>query len=176
MDVVERMLEKRRWYNRCLRTNIVKPEDVEICKNTRFVRVESNCPQRRYKYDRELMAAIEAIAPEWWGDDETRINLNRNVQCVRHKDANKEHSYILWLGDFTGGALLFDDGTRLEEKCKWHKINGQAHRWNEPHEGTKYGIVLYRSRGAKSKAELIHKRIRQQKGVPETGTMDLVAS
>jgi hypothetical protein len=82
---------------------------------------------------------------------------------VRHTDGNKEHSYILWLGDFTGGALLFDDGTRLEEKYKWHKINGQVHHWNEPHEGTKYGIVLYRSRGAKSKAELIHKRVRQQK-------------
>ena len=61
------------------------------------------------------MKSIEAIAPEWWGD-ETRICINRNVQCKRHKDGNKGHSYILWLGDLAGGALLFDDGTRIEEK------------------------------------------------------------
>ncbi len=99
--------------------------------------VESNSPQpKKYKLDRELIKAIEDIAPEWWGDD-TRICINRNVQCERHKDGNKGHSYILWLGNFTGGALLFDDGTRIEEKYQWHKINGQIHHWNEPHENTK---------------------------------------
>ena len=55
------------------------------------------------------------------------------------------HPWILWLGDFTGGALIFDDGRKVEEKNVWHKIHGQVHHWNEPHEGTKYAIVLYRS-------------------------------
>ena len=50
----------------------------------------------------------------------------------------------MWLGDFTGGALLFDDGTREEGKGVWHKINGHIHHCNEPHEGNKYGMVLYR--------------------------------
>ena len=50
----------------------------------------------------------------------------------------------MWLGDFTGGALHFDDGAKIEGRREWHKINGHIHHWNDPHEGTKYSIVLYR--------------------------------
>jgi hypothetical protein len=43
----------------------------------------------------------------------------------RHRDhGNKEHCWILSLGDFTGGALNFDDGTKVEGEREWHKING----------------------------------------------------
>ena len=53
----------------------------------------------------ELYDAIREAAPEWWGED-TQITLNADLVCKRHKDhGSKEHSYILWLGDFTGGAL-----------------------------------------------------------------------
>ena len=115
-------MEARRWRNRCLRSNIVKPEDVHIVKKTKIAFVESDSPQpKKYKIDRELVKAIEAIAPEWWGD-ETRICINRNVKCEGHKDCNKGHSYVLWLGDFTGGALLFDDGTKIEEKTNGTKL------------------------------------------------------
>ena len=92
----------------------------------------------------ELYDAIQAVAPEWWGE-ETQCTLNKDLVCKRHRDhANKEHSWILWLGDFTGGALHFDDGSTIEGKGVWHKINGHIHHWNDPHEGTKYSIVLYR--------------------------------
>ena len=74
---------------------------------------------------------------------------------------NKGRSYILWLGDFTGGALLFDDGTRLEDKYKWHKINGQIHHWNEPHEGTTCSIIVYRGNGRTKKVDLINKLKKQ---------------
>ncbi len=161
MDIVEKLLESRRWHKRCLRSNIVKPEDVFLYKKTKLALVESESPQpKKYRRDRELVAAIEAIAPEWWGE-ETRICINRNVQCERHKDGNKGHSYILWLGDFTGGALLFDDGTRIEEKYKWHKINGQIYHWNEPHEGSKYSIIIYKGNGQTKKTDLIKKLKRQ---------------
>ena len=58
----------------------------------------------------------------------------------RHKDGNKGHSWLLWLGDYTsGGGLNFDDGREI-------KIDGQDHHWNDPHEGgTKYSIVIFRS-------------------------------
>ena len=71
--------------------------------------------------------------------------LNRNVKCERHRDGNDGFSWIIWLGDFTGGALVFDDGRRIEEKHIWHQIDRRVHHWNEPHEGTKYSIILYRS-------------------------------
>ncbi len=48
------------------------------------------------------------------------------------------------LATFAGGALNLDDGTKVEGKREWHKINGQIHHWNDPHEGSKYSIVLYR--------------------------------
>ena len=94
----------------------------------------------------ELYDAIQAIAPEWWGDD-TRIILNKDLVAKRHKDGNKGHSWCLWLGDSTrGGGLNFDDGSKIEGKYQWFKIDGQIHHWNDPHEGgTKYSIVLFRS-------------------------------
>ena len=73
-----------------------------------------------------------------------------------HKDSNKEHSWIIFLGDFTGGALCFDDGTRVEEQYKWHKIDGHQYHWNEPHEGEKFSIVLYRSGAKKTKIQQIN--------------------
>ena len=147
MDRVEELLGKRRWNKHCLRANIAKKEDI-VCYgkegSIKVAKVASNVLNNREK-EPELYDAIKAVAPEWW-DDETQITLNKDVMCQRHRDhANKEHSWILWLGDFTGGALLFDDGTRVEGKGVWHKINGHIYHWNEPHEGSpKYSLVLYR--------------------------------
>ena len=67
--------------------------------------------------DTELLQAIEATAPEWWGEG-TRMSINRNVQRECRQDGNTGRSDVLWQGDFTGGALLFDDGAKLEEKYK----------------------------------------------------------
>ena len=63
----------------------------------------------------------------------------------------------VWLGDFqTGGGLNFDDGSKVEGKCQWFKIDGQIHHWNDPREGgTKYSIVLYRS-DKKPKSNLLN--------------------
>ena len=155
MEIVEKLMAERKWRNMCLRSNIVTPDKIQMWKSTKLALVESNSPTKS-KHDQELRRAIEAIAPEWWGD-ETRICLNRNVTCARHKDGNKGHSYVLWLGDFTGGALVFDDGTRLEEKYQWHRINGQICHWNEPHEGTKYGIIIYRGESSRKKTHNINK-------------------
>ncbi len=55
---------------------------------------------------------------------------------------NKENSWVMWLGDFTGGALNFDEGAEVEGKREWHKIKGHIHHRNDPHEGTQCSIVL----------------------------------
>jgi len=160
MEIVEFLMARRKWRNMCLRANIVTKDRIEMYKKTRLALVESNALG---KSERLLREAIQLTAPEWWGD-ETKFCLNRNVQCEKHKDSgNRDHSYVLFLGDFTGGALLFEDGTRLEEKYKWHKINGTIPHWNEPHEGTKYSIVLYRSKPFAAKTNIINKRIKERK-------------
>ena len=160
MEIVEFLMARRNWRNMCLRANIVPKEKIEMWKKTRLALVESNALG---KSERLLREAIQLIAPEWWGD-ETKFALNRNVQCEKHRDSgNRDHSYVLFLGDFTGGALLFEDGTRIEEKYKWHKIDGSIPHWNEPHEGTKYSIILYRSKPFVAKTNIINKRIKERK-------------
>ena len=160
MEIVEFLMARRNWRNMCLRANIVPKEKIEMWKKTRLALVESNALG---KSERLLREAIQLIAPEWWGD-ETKFTLNRNVQCEKHRDSgNRDHSYVLFLGDFTGGALLFEDGTRIEEKYKWHKIDGSIPHWNEPHEGTKYSIILYRSKPFVAKTNIINKRIKERK-------------
>ena len=165
MDIVEYFMKRRKWRNLCLRTNIVTPDKIELYKKTKLAHVESNVCTKS-TFDNLLREAIREIAPEWW-DDETKIILNRNVVCQKHRDGNKGHSWILWLGDFTGGALLFDDGTRIEDKRIWHKIDGQIPHWNEPHEGDKYGIVLYGSKSGLSKTSNINSRVQIRKANAE---------
>ena len=161
MDRVEELLAKRKWEKRCLRSNVAQPEDVVQCGSVKVAKIYSNVLNKRKK-EPELYDAIKEIAPEWWGDD-TQITLNKDLVCKRHRDhANKEHSWIMWLGDFTGGALVFDDGTRVEGKRVWHRINGHIHHWNEPHEGNKYSIVLYRGT-QKQKSSIIAERVRAKR-------------
>ena len=81
-------------------------------------------------------------SPQSGGGDTTKIIINKNEKCERHRDGNDGLSWIIWLGDVTGGALVCDDGRRIEEKTTWRQINGRLYHWNEPHEGTKYSITL----------------------------------
>jgi len=143
MEKVEELMANRKWRKHCLRVNVAQPEDIAMTGSIKVAKIYSNLLNKREK-EPELYDAIKEVAPEWWGDD-TQITLNKDLVCKRHRDhGNKEHSWILWLGDFTGGALNFDDGTKVEGKGVWHKINGQIPHWNDPHEGSKYSVVLYR--------------------------------
>ena len=128
MDTLEFLLTHRIWDPTCLRANVAQPEDIRICGTVKRAYVESNT-LRPKGVDSLVRKAIEDIAPEWWGD-ETKIIVNRNLTCKRHTDHNDGHSWILWLGEFEGGALLFEDGTRIEEKRTWHKINGRTPHWS----------------------------------------------
>ena len=84
----------------------------------------------------ELWDAIKKTAPEWFGN-ETQLTLNKDLCCKRHRDrGNKEHSWILWLGDFAGGTLNFDNGDKVEGKYEWHKIDGRDYHWNDPTRAT----------------------------------------
>jgi hypothetical protein len=118
------------------------------------------------------------------------VILNNNVQSKRHKDSNKEHSWIIFMGEFTGGAsvfmgeftggaLCFDDRSCFEEQHKWHKFDGHQYNWNEPHEGEKFSIVLYRNGAKKTKVQQItdakKKRVgkEQEEGRPERADLNI---
>jgi hypothetical protein len=166
MDLVEELMATRRWRNVCLRSNIVPQEKIEMWKKVKLALVESNSPNKSL-HDKRLVSAIRDIAPQWW-DNETRICLNRNVQCKKHTDGNTGFSYILFLGDFEGGELLFEDGTQISEKNTWHRINGQIPHWNNPHTGTKYSIIIYQSVNKTKKTNIIN-RAKQSRAPPAPG-------
>ena len=143
LDTLEELMSKRKWVKSCLRSNVAQPEDIKLSGTVKVAKIYSNVLNNREK-EPELYDAIKNVAPEWW-DDETRITLNKDLVCKRHRDhANKEHSWIMWLGHFCGGDLHFDDGKRIRGQREWHKINGHIPHWNDPHQRTKYSIVLYR--------------------------------
>ena len=159
MDIVEDMLINRKWAKDCLRANIA-PEDKIIQRGSvKIALVESNLLNQ--KKEPALTEAIQAIAPECFGD-ETQIILNRNVQCKTHVDKNNGYSYVCFFGDFEGGALCFEDGTRFTDKYVWHKINGQIPHWNEEHPGNEYSIVLDRSGAKRKKVEAIMASIKNK--------------
>ena len=126
MDVIEKMLDSRKWAKDCLRINITEPDTIIQRGKVKLSLLQSHVLQ---KNETALREHIKAIAPEWWGD-ETHVLLNKNVKCKQHVDKHDGHLCVLWLGDFSGGALLFEDGTKLDEKHKWHKINGRIPHWN----------------------------------------------
>ena len=165
MDKVEELLRKRKWAKDCLRVNIAQPDQIITRGTTGKVKIALVKSNLLRKNEHELREAIRFIAPEWWGD-ETQVILNHNVQCKRHKDSTKEHSWIISLGDLTGGALCFDDGSRFEEQHQWHKFDGHQYHWNEPREGEKFSIVLHRSGAQKTKMQHTTET-RQKKRAPE---------
>ena len=98
----------------CLRTNIVPESMMQQQKNCKVALCESNTLRIREKKETHIRDLIESIAPEWWGDD-PKIVINRNVKCERHRDGNDSLSWIIWLGDFIGGALVLTTGEGSRE-------------------------------------------------------------
>ena len=88
-----------------------------------------------------LLEAVQKMLPNI-----TELCLNKDVVCPPHVDkGNYGDSYILFLGDFEGGALVFFNGTRYESKNVWMgPFSGQDLHWNEPiTSGSKISIVAY---------------------------------
>ena len=97
MDGVEELLGKCRWNKHCFRANVAKEEGIVrygLNGSIKVAKAASNVLNNRDK-EPELYDAIEAVAPEWWGDD-TQITLNEDLTCQRHRDrANKDGYYGL---------------------------------------------------------------------------------
>jgi hypothetical protein len=111
MDKVEGLMATRKWNKHCPRTNVAQPEQIEHQGKVKVAKMYSSLVKAGGT-EPELYDAIKDIAPEWW-DEDTQIILKKDFTCKRQKDGNKEHSWLLRLGDFTGGALHFDDGIKI---------------------------------------------------------------
>ncbi len=80
----------------------------------------------------------------------TSIQFNKNNRTAKHKDANNVgESYMLGLGNYTGGDLLiFDEDGKNPKQVNtkgWIKFNGSIY----PHEtmpftGNRYTLVFYK--------------------------------
>ena len=88
MEIVEEMLMKRKWAKDCLRANIAQDDRIIKRGSVKIALVASNLLNQ--KKEPALTEAIQAIAPEWFGD-ETQTILNRNVQCKK-----QEQSHFSW--------------------------------------------------------------------------------
>ena len=80
----------------------------------------------------------------------TSIQYNKNNRAARHRDAkNVGVSYIVGLGDYTGGELIvFDENeknpVKHDIKDKFYSFNGSKYpHETAPYKGERYTIVFY---------------------------------
>ena len=77
------------------------------------------------------------------------VTLNKNHAAAKHVDQNnKGHSYIIGLGNYTGGDLVFSDKSSPYHgshniKNKWLKFVGDTEHYVKPFKGTRYTLVYY---------------------------------
>lgn len=71
------------------------------------------------------------------------IQLNKNFQCLPHVDKyNKGPSYIIALGDFTGGELVIE-GESYNIRNRWKKFDGRKLHAVSPFRGERYSLVFF---------------------------------
>ena len=77
------------------------------------------------------------------------VTINKNHAAAKHVDkSNKGHSWIIGLGNYTGGELVFTDkkspyyGTH-NIKNKWLKFVGDTEHYVKPFKGERYTLVYY---------------------------------
>ena len=80
----------------------------------------------------------------------TTIQYNKNHRCAKHKDGrNVGESYIIGLGDYTGGELMvWDENDKNPKKHnirnKFYKFNGSDHfHETQPFKGERYTMVYF---------------------------------
>ena len=77
LEQLEEMLNKRRWAKDCLRANIAEPHQIVmrgVKKNVKIALVQSEVLPKK---EIELRELIKSIAPEWFGDEETKVLLHK---------------------------------------------------------------------------------------------------
>ena len=102
------------------------------------------------KHKALLLAAksmLRAHAPNY---KPQAVTFNKNHAAAKHTDKfNNPPSYIIGLGNYTGGELVFSDkssphyGTH-NIRNRWLKFDGSTEHYVKPFKGERYTIVYYR--------------------------------
>lgn len=115
-------------------------------KNKKTPTSKSNISKGIIEYP-DLYKQAKKVAGEFFPDLKyNTIQVNKNVQCIPHKDSlNVGPSVIFTLGNFTGGRLYVENVAHDIFK-KPLIFNGfeQTH-WTEPFEGDRYSFIYYQS-------------------------------
>ncbi len=122
----------RKMYSSC---------DGKMCK------VESRHNKRYPEVLKAARALIRAHNPSFRYE---AITINKNNAAARHRDkTNKANaSYIIGLGNYTGGELVFTEKDSPQYgshniRNKWLKFDGKYEHYVKPFKGTRYTIVYY---------------------------------
>jgi hypothetical protein len=83
---------------------------------------------------------IQTIHPEF---PYTTIQVNKNLQCDPHVDKNNMGpSYIIGLGDYTGGELVIE-GKAFNIRNRFKRFDGTKGHWVNDFQGERYSLVYF---------------------------------
>ena len=108
-------------------------------------------PSRHNEKHKELLKACRDFMKQH--DPKYRfdaVTINKNHAAAKHIDRqNKGHSYIIGLGNYTGGELVFTDKKSPHYgshniKNRWLKFTGDTEHYVKPFTGQRYTLVFYR--------------------------------
>lgn len=99
--------------------------------NARFPELHRAC--RRLMHTRDPLFRYDAI------------QINKNQQCAPHKDTNNHGpSYIIGLGDYTGGELVINKMRKVSIRNKFVMFDGTELHETTPFKGERYSLVFFR--------------------------------
>ena len=92
----------------------------------------------------ELFDLLKNLIHKYHPDFEyTTIQINKNIMSPPHVDKNNiGPSYIIGLGDYTGGKLCIE-GRPYNIKNRWRYFDGTKGHWVEKFTGTRYTIIYF---------------------------------
>jgi len=93
----------------------------------------------------ELWLLLQEFAQKFVGGWDA-VQVNDNYKSAPHRDkGNQGESYIVSFGDYTGGNLCLEDGTKTDTNHKGWTFNGsQIKHWTDAWEGRRLTLVFYR--------------------------------
>ena len=139
MDELLRLMQERKWQPNRTRVNISTGARTKGPGRPLLVTPVLSNVQKSGR----ILNIVQGMLP---GKGITQVTLNRNVVTTPHLDGkNTKASYLLFLGDFEGGALRWAGGSFNKKRTWFGPFDGRAIRhWNEPiTKGTKFSIVAY---------------------------------